>query len=204
VRDHCRVACPEALGLSAFAISQVLVNLPNVHLVPDAAADLPLPAILMTGGVVQLLCCVLAGVRGDDFGTTVFGIYGSFFLSLGVLGLLQALDVVRFGQAAGVAVGTFLAVWAVFTVGMTAVAFRQQSLLGVMFVLIFLTFLGAALHELAGLDSAYGGWSGIFSAVVGASLGLRELWRASTTKTDLAIHEEPAPAAVAGAPSAAS
>lgn len=198
------VARPETLGLSAFAISQVLLNLPNVHLVPEAAADLPLPAILVTGGMVQLLCCVFASVRGDDFGTTVFGIYGSFFLSLGVLGLLQALDVLHFGQTTEAAIGTFLAVWTVFTAGMTAIAFRRQSLLGMMFLLILVAFAGGTLHYLAGLDSAYGGWSGIFSAVIGVYLGFRELWQASTGNAGVVVGEEPTPATVAGAPSAAS
>lgn len=198
------VARPETLGLSAFAISQVLLNLPNVHLVPEAAADLPIPAILVTGGMVQLLCCVLASVRGDDFGTTVFGIYGSFFLSLGVLGLLQTLNILRFGQTTDAAIGTFLAVWTVFTAGMTAIAFRRQSLLGMMFLLILCAFLGGTLHYLAGLDSAYGGWSGIFSAMIGVFLGFRELWQASTGKASPTVGEEPTPTAVVGAPSAAS
>lgn len=202
MRDHSTVAHPETLGLSAFAISQVLLNLPNVHLLPEAAADLSLPALLVTGGMVQLLCCVLAYVRGDDFGTTAFGIYGSFFLSLGVLGLLQSLGILHFGAAAAAAVGTFLAVWTAFTAGMTVIAFRQDSLLGVMFMLIFTAFLGGALHYLAGINSAYGGWSGIFSAVVGAYLGFRDLWQASTAKTDLAVNEEPTPATVAHARSA--
>jgi succinate-acetate transporter protein len=204
MREHSTVAKPETLGLSAFAISQVLLNLPNAHLVPDAAVELSLPTILVTGGMVQLLCCVLEYVRGNDFGTTAFGIYGSFFLSLGALGLLQTLGILHFGPNAGAAVGTFLAVWTVFTAGMTAIAFRREPMLGVMFMLIFTAFLGGALHHLAGFNSAYGGWSGILSAMVGAYLGFRNLWQDSTANSDLAVREEPAPATVAPARSAAS
>lgn len=193
------VANPEALGLSAFAISQILLNLPNAHLIPEAAADLSLPGILVTGGLVQLLCCIFEYVRGNDFGTTAFGIYGSFFLSLGALGLLQALGILHFGQAANATVGTFLTVWTVFSAGMTVLAFRRESLLGVMFTLIFTAFLGGALHYLAGFNSAYGGWSGIFSAMVGAYLGFRDLWQAPLAETDLAVGEEPTPAPVAPA-----
>lgn len=174
--EQSRLADPKVLGLAAFTVAQLLLNIPNAHLVPESTSNLALSTVVATGGVVQLMCSLLEFVRGNTFGTTTFGIYGSFFLALGGHLLLQQLGVLRFGAAEGVAFGTFILVWGLFTVGVTAFAFREGALLGLMFVLISVSFLGAALHFLVGVDSGYGGWGGIASAVLGGFLVFRGLW----------------------------
>lgn len=171
-----KMADPKLLGLAAFTVAQLLLNIPNAHLVPESTSNLGLSTLIATGGVVQLLCGLLEFVRGNTFGTTTFGIYGSFFLALGGHLLMMELGVLRFGAAASVAFGTFILVWSLFTVCMTAIAFREDVLLGVMFVLISVSFLGGALHFLAGVDSSYGGWGGVLSALLGGFLVFRGLW----------------------------
>ena len=46
-------------------------------------------------------------------------------------------------------------------------SFRESKLLGSLFFFVDLAFLGAALSNLVGIDSAYGGWAGLISAVIG-------------------------------------
>lgn len=179
MRGQARSADPALLGLAAFVVSQLLLNIPNAHLVPAAAATLSLSTLVATGGLVQLLCAVFEFTRGNTFGTTTFGFYGSFFLALGGFLLLQHLSVLEFGAAEDAAFGTFLLVWGLFTLGVTVIAFRESPVLGAMFVLISGSFVGGALHPLTGLDSGFGGWSGIASAGVGAYIVFRGLWSAT-------------------------
>lgn len=177
-----KMADPKLLGLAAFTVAQLLLNIPNAHLVPESTSNLSLSTLVVTGGVVQLLCGLLEFVRGNTFGTTTFGIYGSFFLALGGFLLMMELGVLHFGAGTGVAFGTFLLVWSLFTLGMTAIAFREDVLLGVMFVLISVSFFGGALHFLAGVDSGYGGWGGVLSALLGGFLVFRGLWEVTAAE----------------------
>lgn len=176
MREDLKLANPGYLGLSAFVIAQLLLNIPNAHLVPVAATELFLSTILATGGAIQLLCCVFEYLRGNAFGTTTFGIYGSFFLALGMFFIFDKVGIVDFGKALGPALGVFVLVWGLFTVGITVIAAREDRLLGLTFVFITVSFIGGALHFLIGLDSAYGGWGGIISALLGIYLVFRGLW----------------------------
>lgn len=186
MREHTNLANPGHLGLSAFVIAQLLLNIPNAHLVPVAATELFLSTVLATGGLIQLLCCVFEYLRGNTFATTTFGIYGSFFLALGLFFIFDKVGVIDFGKSTAAAIGVFILVWGLFTVGITAVALREDLLLGITFVLISVSFLGGALHFLTGLDSAYGGWGGIASAMLGGFLVFRGLW-AETGATPTAM-----------------
>lgn len=183
-------ADPGLLGLSAFVITQAMLNAANAHLVPPAAANFFIPTVLATGGLVQLLCCAFAYLGGDSFGTTVFGIYGSFFLGLGAFVLLEEMHLLVFGAAAGTAFGAFILTWGLFTVGITVIAFRESLLLGVMFVLISMAFLGGAAHFLLGADSGYGGWAGVASAAVGFFLVIRGLWHATAPESQAALGDQ--------------
>lgn len=179
MRGQARSADPALLGLAAFVVSQLLLNIPNAHLVPETAAMLSLSTLVATGGLVQVLCAIFEFLRGNTFGTTTFGFYGSFFFALGGFLLLQHLSVLEFGAAEGAAFGTFLLVWGLFTLGMTVIAFREDPMLGTMFVFISGSFVGGAWHYLTGLDSGFGGWSGLISAVIGAYIVFRGLWAAT-------------------------
>ncbi|MEV5493494.1 GPR1/FUN34/YaaH family transporter [Streptomyces bobili] len=174
------------LGTGAVVISQLMLGIPHAHLAPASIGYLFVPTALVTGGLIQLISCAFSFLRGEEFSTVAFGLFGSFFLSLGMFPLLGTAGLLQFGPATGTAVGTFLMVWGVFTLGITAVAFRRQVLLGVMFLFVTGSMVGTALHFLRGLDTAVGGWSGIASAAVGALLVFGRLWTPSTA-------EEPRP-----------
>ncbi|MFM9499655.1 GPR1/FUN34/YaaH family transporter [Streptomyces galilaeus] len=170
------------LGTAAVVISQVMLGIPHVHLAPATLSLLFVPTALVTGGLIQLISCVFAFLRGEEFSAVAFGLFGSFFLSLGMFPLLGTSGLLQFGPDTGTAVGTFLLVWGVFTLGITVIAFRRQRLLGVMFLFVTGSMVGAGLHFLHGLDTAVGGWSGIASAVVGAMLVFGKLWAPATAK----------------------
>lgn len=177
-------ADPAMLGLAAFVISQLLLNIPNAHLVPVAATPLFLSTILVSGGLIQLFCSVFEYFRGNVFSTTTFGIYGSFFIALGMFVYFELIGVLKFGPAAGDALGTFLLIWSIFTLMITVIAFRESTLLGWMFVFVEFAFIGGALHDLIGINSAFGGWSGIISAAIGLYIVFLGLWEATASKSE--------------------
>jgi uncharacterized protein len=167
MKNENNLANPRTLGLATFVISQSLLNLPNAHLVPALITPFFLPVILVCGGFTQLLCGIFEFVRGHRFGTAMYGLYGGFFISLGLFVYFELTGVLKFGAASQVALGTFLLAWGIITIPFMLASFRESKLLGYLFFFVDLAFLGAALSNLAGIDSAYGGWAGLISAVIG-------------------------------------
>lgn len=63
---------PGILGLSAFVVSQALLNIPNTHLVPALATPLFVTVTLVFGGGIQLLCALFEYLRGNQFSMIIF------------------------------------------------------------------------------------------------------------------------------------
>ncbi|SIS64304.1 GPR1/FUN34/YaaH family transporter [Alicyclobacillus vulcanalis] len=162
-----RFGDPLVMGLAAFVIAQTTLNLPNAHLVPPQVTLFFLPAILVCGGLVYFFACVFSFVRGDSFGLSVNGFYGAFFTSLFLFMYLELKGVLQFGAQANVALGVFLLIWTLVTIPFVIAAFRVQMLFGLLFLFVFFAFLGGTLANLAGVNSAFGGYSGLISAAIG-------------------------------------
>lgn len=165
-----RLGDPIIMGLAAFVIAQTLLNLPNAHLVPAQVTLFFMPAILVCGGLIYFLACIFSYVRGDTFGVSVNGFYGGFFSSLFLFFYLELKGVLQFGTQANVALGVFLLIWTIVTVPFVVAAFRVQMMFGLLFLFVFFAFLGGTLANLAGVNSAFGGYSGLISAAIGLVL----------------------------------
>ena|SRR5579875_3167632 len=173
-----KFADASVLGLAGFVVAQALLNIPNAHLVPAEATPLFLTAAFFCGGLIQLIVGVFEFLKGNTFGTVVFGIYGSFFCSLALFIYFMLNGVLKFGTATGAALGTFLLVWSIFTLPVMIVSFKERKLLGWLFLFVELAFLGGAFSNLAGINSAIGGWCGIISAGIGLYMVTESLLRA--------------------------
>lgn len=158
---------PGILGLSAFVVSQALLNIPNAHLVPASATPLFVTVTLVCGGGLQLLCALFEYLRGNQFSMIVFGTFGAFFTSLSLFVLWELNGTLKFGNAADPALGTFLLVWTIVALVYTIAVFREDKILGWMFVFVDLAFIGGTLSNLVGMNSAFGGWAGIISCLIG-------------------------------------
>ncbi|WP_237699888.1 acetate uptake transporter [Alicyclobacillus acidocaldarius] len=165
-----RLGDPIVVGLAAFVVAQTLLNLPNAHLVPPQVTLFFMPAILVCGGLVYFLACIFSYVRGDTFGLSVNGFYGAFFTSLFLFFYLELKGVLQFGTQANEALGVFLLIWTIVTVPFVIAAFRVQLMFGLLFLFVFFAFLGGTLANLAGVNSAFGGYSGLISAAIGLIL----------------------------------
>ncbi len=184
-----KLADPGLLGLAAFVVSQSLLNIPNAHLVPPLATPLFLTTVLFCGGGIQFLCAIFEYIRGNVVGMTTFGIFGGFFTALAMFIVFELNGTLKFGEAGEVALGTFLLVWTIVAIPFSIAAYKESKLMGLMFLFVLLAFLGGALTNLAGINSAFGGWSGIISAVIGLFIVFKGLMAA----VDAAVHPELVP-----------
>ncbi|MBF0219938.1 MAG: acetate uptake transporter, partial [Gammaproteobacteria bacterium] len=84
-------ANPAPLGLCAFGLTTVLLNLANAGLYPLDAMILGMG--IFYGGIAQVIAGMMEWRKGNTFATTAFTSYGFFWLSLGGLLALPKLGV---------------------------------------------------------------------------------------------------------------
>ena len=188
MREH-SLADPLTLGLCAFVVAQTMLNLPNAHLIPAAATLAFMPVILVCGGLVYFLAGIFDFVRGNSFGLTVNGVFGGFFSSLFLFVYLQLNGVLKFGPDANTALGVFLMVWTIVCIPFVFAAFRVSKVFGALFFFVFFAFLGGSLANLTGMNSAFGGWSGLISAAIGLYLVTENLMRSVAQSHQSPAHE---------------
>jgi uncharacterized protein len=157
-------ANPSAVGLVAFGVTTVLLNLVNVGILPPGGEAVVVLLGLVFGGFTQILAGVFEFTRGNTFGMTAFLSYGAFWCWFPLLHLLarnNAIDV----SAAGATVGVALLLWGIFTLYMWISTFRQPKIIFLIFLTLWISLgmlgLGAIAHS-AGL-SQVGGWLGLVS-----------------------------------------
>ena len=106
-----KLANPAPLGLMAFGMTTVLLNLHNAGFFPLNTAILSMG--LFYGGIAQVIAGIMEYKKGNTFGTTAFTSYGFFWLSLVGLILMPEMGL---GQATSPAfMGWYLAMWGVLT-----------------------------------------------------------------------------------------
>ena len=106
-----KLANPAPLGLMAFGMTTVLLNLHNAGFFPLNTAILSMG--LFYGGLAQVIPGIMEYKKGNTFGTTAFTSYGFFWLSLVGLILMPEMGL---GQATSAAfMGWYLAMWGVLT-----------------------------------------------------------------------------------------
>lgn len=106
-----KLANPAPLGLMAFGMTTVLLNLHNAGFFPLNTAILSMG--IFYGGIAQVIAGIMEYKKGNTFGTTAFTSYGFFWLSLVGLILMPEMGL---GQATSAAfMGWYLAMWGVLT-----------------------------------------------------------------------------------------
>jgi succinate-acetate transporter protein len=78
--DKDTTANPAPLGLVAFGLTTVLVNIHNAGVY--GMAPMILAMGIFYGGLAQVIAGILEWKKGNTFGTTAFTSYGLFWLSL--------------------------------------------------------------------------------------------------------------------------
>lgn len=153
-------ANPAPLGLLGFGLTTVLLNIHNAGFFGMNSAIIGMG--LFVGGIAQIIAGIMEWKKNNTFGTTAFTAYGSFWISLVViltfpkLGLCEASD--------ATAMGWYLAIWGLFTLGMFFGTLRLNRALQIVFASLTVLFFMLALSDFTQNPQlkVAAGWVGIF------------------------------------------
>jgi len=130
-------ANPTPLGLLAFGMTTVLLNLHNAGLFEMGSAIFAMG--IFFGGIAQIIAGIMEWKKGITFSTTAFVSYGFFWISLVGLILMPVLG--WSGPLEKGALVSFLAIWGLFSFVMFVITLRLSRALQVIFGLLTLLFL---------------------------------------------------------------
>src|SRR5262245_43149205 len=129
-------ANPAPLGLLAFGMTTVLLNLHNAGFFELNSMILAMG--LCYGGLAQVIAGIMEWKKGNTFATTAFISYGFFWLSLVALLLLPATGAAKAPDAT--AMTAYLAMWGLFTAGLFVGTLKINRALQVVFATLVVLF----------------------------------------------------------------
>lgn len=163
-------ANPGPLGLTGFGLSTMLLNLHNAGLFGMDTMILAMGLIM--GGAIQILVGIMEWRKNNMFGTMAFASYGAFWISLIFLLVLPKMGL---GEApTSAAMGFYLSVWGVFSLGLFIATLKMNKammfLFGTVVVLFALlaiaNFTGSHLvHTIAGIEGIVCGGTALYIAM---------------------------------------
>ncbi|HAL81337.1 MAG TPA: hypothetical protein DCO83_03150 [Mucilaginibacter sp.] len=158
------IANPAPLGLCAFGMTTVLLNLHNAGFYELNTMILSMG--LFYGGIAQVIAGVIESKKNNTFGLTAFTSYGFFWISL--VGLIVF---PKFGwapKASDGAMAAYLIIWGIFTLFLFFGTLKLNRALQVVFAtLVILFFLLAAEHATG--NESIGKFAGYEGLICGAS-----------------------------------
>lgn len=168
-------ANPAPLGLMAFGMTTVLLNLHNAGFI---AMDTMILAMgIFYGGIAQIIAGIMEWKKDNTFGTIAFISYGFFWLTLVALIVMPKMNV---GVAAtsGHALGAYLAMWGVFTAILFVPTLRISRALQIVFATLTVLFFMLAAAELTGNGAiaTYAGYVGIVCGLSAMYAAMGQVW----------------------------
>jgi succinate-acetate transporter protein len=165
-------ANPAPLGLIAFGMTTVLLNLHNAGVYPLDTMVLAMG--LFYGGIAQVIAGVMEWKKNNTFGTTAFTSYGLFWLSLVGLIVLPKLGL----QAPnGASMAAYLAMWGLFTAVLFVATLRLNRALQVVFGTLTVLFALLAVARATGCEgiARIAGYEGIVCGLSAMYAGLAQV-----------------------------
>lgn len=172
---------PAPLGLTGFGLTTILLNLHNIGLFP---LDTMIMAMgLFVGGIAQIIAGKFEWKKNNMFGMLAFSMYGFFWISLIVLMVLPKLGT---GEApSATAMGWFLTVWGVFTLGLVIASFALSKIMRVLFITVLILFFLLAAADFTGNSTLklLGGVDGIICGSLALFIALATVINETFKKT---------------------
>jgi succinate-acetate transporter protein len=171
-------ANPAPLGLLAFGMTTVLLNLHNAGMYEMNSMILAMG--IFYGGIAQVIAGIMEGKKNNTFGLTAFISYGFFWLTL--VGLIVMPKMGWVPAASEEAMVAYLVIWGVFTgclfFGTLRISKALQFVFATLTILFFLLALGdytgnASLKTFTGYEGLLCGASAIYA---GAGVLLNEMY----------------------------
>jgi succinate-acetate transporter protein len=126
---------PGVVGLAGFGITTMLLQFVNVGWCTIG------PVICLAfiyGGLAQFIAGFLEFRLGNNFGFSAFVAYGSFWIGLGILLILNHFGIYK---SSDTDVGWYLVVWTIYTFIMWIAAMRVHSAMAVIFTTLLIGFI---------------------------------------------------------------
>jgi succinate-acetate transporter protein len=168
IRDT--TANPAPLGLLAFGMTTVLLNLHNAGIYEMNSMILAMG--IFYGGIAQVIAGIMEGKKNNTFGLTAFTSYGFFWLTLVALIIMPKLGWIA--ASSEDAMIAYLVAWGIFTgclfFGTLRISRALQFVFATLTVLFFLLALGdatgnTALKTFTGYEGIVCGLSAIYTGV---------------------------------------
>ena len=166
-------ANPAPLGLLAFGMTTVLLNLHNAGFYELNSMILAMG--IFYGGLAQIVAGAMEWKKNNTFGMTAFSSYGFFWLILVALIVMPKLGWAEATSKVGMA--WFLSVWGFFTLLLFVGTLKLSRSLQVVFASLTLLFFLLAIGETAdnpGLKS-FTGFEGIFCGLSACYTGVAQV-----------------------------
>jgi succinate-acetate transporter protein len=159
-----KTANPAPLGLLAFGMTTVLLNLHNAGVFPLDTMILAMG--IFYGGIAQVIAGIMEWKKKNTFGTVAFCSFGLFWLTL--VGLL-VMPKLGWGAAPNTAaMVSYFVVWGFFTFFMYLGTLKINTALQVVFATLVILFFLLAIRDATG-SSVIGTIAGIEGIVCGLS-----------------------------------
>lgn len=163
-------ANPGPLGLLAFGMTTVLLNLHNAGFFEMNGMILSMG--IFYGGLAQIIAGIMESKKNNSFGLTAFVSYGFFWLTLVGLIVFPKLGWMAPASAAGMV--AYLCMWGIFTgllfIGTLKISKALQFVFASLTILFFLLAIGDAtenitIKHLTGYEGIICGASAIYAGV---------------------------------------
>jgi uncharacterized protein len=162
-------ANPAPLGLAAFGMTTVLLNLHNAGLFNLGTMILAMG--IFYGGIAQVIAGIMEWKKGNTFGTIAFTSFGFFWLSLVALLVMPETMGAKNDNAAMIA---YFIIWGIFTLCLFFGTLKANRALQFVFASLVVLFFLLAVRDITGnkviatitgIEGIICGLSAIYSAV---------------------------------------
>lgn len=178
------VANPGPLGLFAFGMTTLLLNLVNSEVVEAETISLVLGYGMFFGGLAQFCAAMWEFRRNNTFAATAFGAYGAFWMGLAFWHVLADAGVENAAANFKGGFAAYLGVWGMFTGLMFIITLKlSRGIQAIFLTLTVLFFLLAAgqynetVHVVAGYEgivcaftAIYVAWATLLNEVYGKAI----------------------------------
>lgn len=157
------IANPAPLGLLAFGMTTILLNLHNAQIISLSAVIAAMG--FCVGGAAQIVAGVMEFKKGNTFGATAFSSFGFFWWSIVAIWTNPFPGIAK---ADGTSVGFYLLLWGIYTSFMFVGTLKHGRGLQVVFLTAAILFFMLSIADFTGMKNitVMAGWLGI---VCGAS-----------------------------------
>jgi len=168
VKDN--IANPAPLGLCAFGMTTVLLNLKNGGFIEFNSMILAMG--IFYGGLAQVIAGIIEAKKNNTFGLTAFTSYGFFWLSL--VGLIVMPSMSWAPKPSGASMSAYLGIWGLFTFLMFFGTLKLNRALQFVFGSLTILFILLAisdgtenkgLGQIAGYEGIICGLSAIYTGI---------------------------------------